>query len=236
MLWPFSTHWYHGRSHRAGMDALTIRVRWKRRRSHHWMLWPPACAGSTDIFIVRAWVLWPFARTTNITDILIVRSWMLWPFARIGGIGNTDVLIVRAWMLWPFSYTINADVLIVRACMLWPHALVTRTLSSYGHGCSGHPRALVARTFSSRGRGCSGHPHALVRRAYFFFEGGGDFLGVDFLGFSSENHHFLHIFEGFDIFSCFFVQKSVISLWFHRKALFLVDFRRKEGKKGRKEG
>ena len=31
------------------------------------------------------------------TDIIIVRAWMLWPFARTG---NTDEIIVQAWMLW----------------------------------------------------------------------------------------------------------------------------------------
>ena len=42
------THWQHGRNHRAGMDALAF-----------------ARTGNVDVIIVRAWMLWPFARTGN---------------------------------------------------------------------------------------------------------------------------------------------------------------------------
>ena len=77
-----------GCRHMQDVDAVAIRMVNGRRAgitrtlSSHWH----GCSGHShalDVIIVRAWVLWPFARTGH-TDVIIVRAWMIWPFARTG--------------------------------------------------------------------------------------------------------------------------------------------------------
>ena len=68
----------------------------------------------------------------------------------------------------------------------------------------------------------------------FFLGGGGGrcLFFVNFLGFPKKTTIPSTCSKGLDALSWFFVPKS----YFHRKALFVVGFRRKEGNKERKEG